>query len=63
MSEDVDAAAVAADAEPAGVACEDAANAFGGASVIRPGADCPIHRVRYPDDRPRLLGACNSRRQ
>ena len=61
--EDADAAVVAADAATVAAACEGAASAFDGASATRQAAGCPVHRVRYPDDRPRPLEACNSHRQ
>lgn len=60
---DADAAIAAADAAIAASAYADAGCAFGGAFATRRGADCPVRRVRYLDDRQRPPGACNWRRQ
>lgn len=60
---DADAAIVAADAAIAASAYADAGCAFGGASATQRGADCPVRRVRYLDDRQQPLEACNWHRR
>lgn len=60
---DADAAIAAADAAIAASAYADVGCAFGGASVTRQGADCPVRRVRYLDDRQQPPEACNWHRR
>lgn len=56
---DADAAIAAVDAAIAASAYADVGCAFGGASATRQGADCPVRRVRYLDDRQQPPEACN----